>query len=695
MAVSTAPGIEHRLGARTPRPAPPSSPQPRRRVREEIQALRALAVALVVVHHLWPGALPGGYVGVDVFFAISGFLITGLLVDELERRGRISLTGFWARRARRLLPAALLTVLGCALATVALVPLTEWRAFFDAMLAGVLYVENWHLAAQAVDYFAPDTPSPVQHFWTLSVEEQFYVAWPLLLLAGALVSRRRAALAAVLGLVTVASLTYGIGATAADPATAFFSTPARAWEFGLGGLLALLPAWGGHRHARAVLSWLGLAAIVAAAVAFHAGTPFPGLAALLPVLGALAVIRAGMPARAGAPTKLFAVAPVQRLGDLSYGVYLWHWPLLILAPYALGRTVGAATAFAIAALSVALAAVSKAFVEDPVRAGPLLTRRRPRVTFAAAAAAMAAVCAVAVAAQAHLDARVDRDRQAVADAIARASGCFGAPAAIREGCAGRIPDDVVAPSPVVAQRQGNAPCSMVERRSRLAVCAFGVGPERARATVAVVGDSHAAHWRAALAPVARAERWRALSLTRTGCPFSRAPRDVDEPARTNCLQWNREVLGWLRAHPEVTTVFVAARAGADVERGTPAEGYAAAWRALPPTVRRVVVLRDTPRLRFATLGCVERALASDRAGGDACAVVRRRALQPDPQVTAARAVPRARVVDLSEVFCDRRVCRPVIGGALAYRDEDHLTPTFARTLAPLLQREVRRALRRG
>src|SRR4051794_15888134 len=295
-----------------PRPdVAPSAPPPARQraVREEIQALRALAVVLVVVYHYWPAVAPAGFVGVDVFFVISGFLITDMLLREVTARGTVSLPRFWARRARRLLPAALLTIAVCAVATLVFVPVTYWEQFFGEMRASAAYVQNWHLAGAAVDYFAPHDRSPVRHFWSLSAEEQFYLVWPLLLLAGVGVARlagrvrvTRGAIAAVLAVATAASLAYSVLATAADPLIAYFSTPARAWEFGAGGLLALAAADARRPRARAALSWVGLAAILLAALAHTARTDFPGWVALLPVLGALAVMRAGMPRVRWAPT---------------------------------------------------------------------------------------------------------------------------------------------------------------------------------------------------------------------------------------------------------------------------------------------------------------------------------------------------------------------------------------------------------
>src|SRR3954464_6236848 len=272
--------------------------------RPEIQALRAIAVGIVVVYHFWPELLPGGFVGVDVFFVISGFLITSQLLREVGRTGWISMSGFWARRARRILPPALFVLLLCAVATILFVPLNYWQQFFSELRASTTYGQNWHLASAAVNYFSADNPvSPVEHFWSLSAEEQFYVVGPLLILLVTGVTRIRAlragrrSIGLVIGTLTLVSLAYGIYWTAADPAAAYFVTPTRAWEFGAGGILALFaPAAVRSPRARAAMSWAGLAAIAVAAATFSADTPFPGVAALLPILGTLAVIWAGAPA---------------------------------------------------------------------------------------------------------------------------------------------------------------------------------------------------------------------------------------------------------------------------------------------------------------------------------------------------------------------------------------------------------------
>jgi peptidoglycan/LPS O-acetylase OafA/YrhL len=679
-------------------------------VLREVQALRAVAVALVVLYHLWPGAVRGGFVGVDVFFTISGCLITSVLLREIDRDGRLSLTGFWARRARRILPAALLTLLVCALATVAFVPMTAWEQFFAELRASAFYVQNWHLAATATDYFhADDGPSVVQHFWTLSMEEQFYLVWPLLLLGAVTLTRRRPAavrrraLALTMAALTAVSLAYSLHDTAATPVTAFFSTPARAWEFGAGGLLALLRRPGRRPTAAdAAISWLGLAAILVAALAFTDGMDFPGAAALLPVGGALLVMWAGTPEQRLAPTPLLRLWPVQALGDMSYSVYLWHWPLLILAPFVLGHGVGATTAISVLVLTLVVSWLSKRFVEDPVRRAPALTLRPAGWTLGLAASATAVVVAVTAGGTSYVQAQIRKDEQATRDTLASHPRCFGAAARDprRRPCENPRLRLAVAPTPIEAPKQANSPCRMVERRSRLAVCAFGVPASRARETIAVVGDSHASHWRPALARVAQAERWRALSLTRTGCPFTESIPDVKEPVRSHCLQWNVQVRAWFARHPEVRAVFTTAHSGArvlgargDAQFAAQRDGYAAALRALPGSVQRAIVLRDTPKMRTATLPCVQDAMDDGIAAGAACAQRRGSALRPDPAAAAARSLfPRVRSIDLTRAFCDSSRCYPVIGGALVFKDVDHLTPTFAATLAPWLRREVDRAL---
>ncbi|MBJ7328470.1 MAG: acyltransferase [Solirubrobacteraceae bacterium] len=685
----------------------PAAPSPRPHplaaapggLRPEIQALRAIAVALVIAYHAWPDAVPGGFVGVDVFFAISGFLISAALLRELDRSGKISLSSFWARRVRRLLPGALMVLALCAIATLIFVPIARWAQFLDELRASVFYVQNWQLASSSVDYFAAaESPSPVQHYWTLAVEEQFYVVWPLLLLAAVWVARRvgltlRFAIVMSVSIVSAASFIYAIGETRGEPAAAYFSTPARAWEFGFGALLAL--AVGSLRSPavwRAVVSALGLAAIVAAALLYSNQTPFPGAAALLPVLGTLAVIWAGMPAGRFSPAHVLGRRPLQVLGDISYSAYLWHWPLLILSTFVFGITLGTWGTLAAVGLTLVLAWLSTRYIEDPVRYGRL-TGLPPRRTFLAAVVGMLVVVGLTTFGDERLDHELDASAKETQKVVNADPRCFGA--ASRDPakpCVNPALDLKVVPTPAEARLSTNAPCDIIERGARLRACAFGATTGSGE-TVAVVGDSHASAWRGAVDVAAQRRGWRGVSITYTGCAFSTAIPAVSTRQRELCQQWRKETFAWFAKHSEVKTVFVIGLAGGSgvVSRGRDemtvrTDGLLDAWKRLPPTVERIIVIRDNPKAGKGADDCVEDAMAAKEPAGPACAIPRSEALDPDPAVLAAQrsGSTRVRVVDLTERFCDERQCFPVVGGALVHRDQDHVNPVFARTLgAPL------------
>jgi peptidoglycan/LPS O-acetylase OafA/YrhL len=652
-------------------------------VRSEIQALRGIAVAIVVVAHLWPSALPGGYVGVDVFFVISGFLITSHLLRELGRERRIALGAFWARRARRILPAAFTVLLACALATLAFVPETRWPQFLAEISASAAYVENWRLAADTVDYFASENgPSPVQHYWSLSAEEQFYLVWPIALGAVAWLTTRRAALVALMATIAAASLAASVWLTATNPAAAYFVTTTRAWEFAAGGLLALA---GDRRHGR-LPAWLGLAAIALAAALYSPATPFPGIAAALPVAGALAVIWARAP--------ILDFPPLLFLGGISYSVYLWHWPLITLAPYATGQPVDTTTTLTVLMLTLLLAWLSTRFIENPVRR----LQSAPRLTFACVGGATALILALAASGSAQLRNDVRTAEVASQRLVASKPACFAAAARDpAHPCRNPRLRLTVVPSPIVAHKQRNAPCPKLELRGLVYVCGFGVKPSQATRTVALVGDSHAAHWRAAVDRVAREHGWTGVSISHTGCPLSKATKNLPEPRRSQCVSWNEQVQGWFDRHPEVTTVFVSQiSGGAGViapgrnQLAAQRAGYLAAWKALPRSVREIVVLRDTPKVLGDTDTCVQEAMSRHRRADLACAVRRRTALSQDSAAVAGASgrEPRARVIDLTPFFCDGRRCYPVVGGALVFKDQNHMTETYAKSLTPYLQRAL-------
>jgi peptidoglycan/LPS O-acetylase OafA/YrhL len=334
-----------------------------------------VAVGAVLLHHGWPAAAPAGYMGVDVFFVVSGFLITGLLVREADRTGAISLSRFYLRRARRILPAAMVALVAVSAATIALVPQTEWRHWFREIAASALYFENWQLAIDSQIPSRADLEStPVQHYWSLSVEEQFYLFWPLLILLALWVAARSGASSipvalVLLGGASAASFAHSMLLTSQDRNLAYFSTFARTWEFGIGGILALIAASPrpGRDRLRAAVSWAGLVLIVVPIVTFRSPELFPGLVVVVPVVGTLGVIWAGMPDAAWSPTRLAGASPVQWVGDVSYSLYLWHWPIFMITPYLTGMPSPPWLMVLLVCVSLTVAGLSKRWIEDPFR----------------------------------------------------------------------------------------------------------------------------------------------------------------------------------------------------------------------------------------------------------------------------------------------------------------------------------------
>ena len=701
--------------------------------RRDIQGLRAVAVLLVLAFHLWPGTVTGGYVGVDVFFVISGFLITGHLIANPPRGGR-DVVAFWGRRVRRLLPAAFLVLLVTAIASRLLMPDTRWADNATQVIASALYVQNWALASNATDYLAAaQPPTPVQHYWSLSVEEQFYLVWPVLLLvafalaAGAAARRwngprsgrawrprggadgagREGAIRglvvariAMLG-VFAASLVISLTATAADPASAYFATPTRVWELAAGGLIATLPPLGAMANRRRLVdaaAWTGLAMVVVAALAFGADTPFPGSAALLPVGGAALAILAAASGPTS-PTRFLGARPVQHVGDTSYSIYLWHWPLIILAPFVTHRALDTPTRSLIVVLTLLLAWLSKLGVEDPIRNGHFLTHRSARWTFAAAGAAMAVVLAVTAVGVAGVNRELRSAERATQRVLAQAPSCLGAAAHDpARPCRDPKLRYTVVPTPLQAAHEGHPRCRVVHRSAPEA-CAFGVPAGKARATVVLLGDSHALALRSAMERVARARRWHGISIYQSTCPFTQATPAASEPYRSRCTRWYRDVLRWSGHHPEVSIVVVSGHRGQKIvvppgqsEMTAKMNGFARAWNALPRSVKHVVVVRDVPYITERTQDCVGRAIAGHRPAGSACAIPRRVALSADPAALAAQQglSPRAEAVDLTRFMCDRRACPPVIGGVLVHKYIGHITALFSRTLGPYLLAAVDR-----
>ncbi len=679
----------------------------------------------MLIYHLWPASVRGGFVGVDVFFVISGFLITSHLLSNPPTDPR-GLLQFWSRRIRRLLPASLLVLAVTLIASRLVAPETQWRNIAVQVKAAALYVVNWRLADDSVDYLAAkNAPTPVQHFWSLSVEEQFYLGWPVLIFLLALATgrlalrRRRVAMTTGLAAVVAASFVYSMALTASDPARAYFVTPTRIWELGLGGLLAALvsPRLRGSPPrvgtvspgavspgARSALAWAGLAGIVWCCLAYSGGTPFPGWRALAPVAGAVAVIAASAPAGRWSPYGLFALRPVRYLGDISYSLYLWHWPLIVLVPAATGGHLTVADKLAILVAAVLLAALTKELVEDRFRA-PSWGVPLPK-PYALAAVGMCVVVAGALLQLHEVDRRESTARLALHKAQAGRGQCFGASAlrgptdrCVRTTSGRLTPDPLAAASDksdAYAAVSHSADCWSNPPNYPVTTCVRGEAT--GTTSVALVGNSHAGQWLPALERIARARHWKITAYLASECAAADVEQAFDERgASAHCRGWGRAVARTVAEGHYDLVVYAnrESRPAAGDSLAASTSAYAAGYRrtltALAATGTPVAVIRDTP----APGGSIPDCLSRHPEDYGACDGTRARWTSPDGAVAAVRALRRSTVtlVDMTKYLCPGRTCPAVIGDVPVYFDGSHMTATYAATLSPYLSAPLLRALR--
>ena len=688
----------------TPEKARPSVGQG---FRPDIQGLRAIAVAMVVVYHLWPKRLPGGFAGVDVFFVISGYLITGHLWRGFAATGRLSLVDFWGRRARRLVPAAALVLAVTWAFSRLLIPPTRLADTAQQILASALYFQNWQLAHNSVDYLqASDVASPVQHFWSLSVEEQFYLVWPLLFLLAALIAaavargprRERARGAAVRGLTTAlvaGSLAYSVWDTNHDPSSAYFVTTTRMWELGVGGLLALAPASLGRVLGRwAWLGWLGLAAVVASAFTLNGDMPFPGDLALLPVLGSAALIACGPAADAGPrrartrPAWMLSTRPMVFLGGISYSLYLWHFSVINLFTLWHGKDPGLVTGPALAAVSVGLAWLTKTYVEDPVRLAAALKGHGWRsVSTALAAAVPVALVAVFIAGEPPpWNGRLGPGYPGAAALAAKIDGKKMA-----------VPHKPVLPPPAQVSEPEywqNDGCLDDEFASAPKPCVFG-DTQHPKMTVVLVGDSMAGNWWAALSAIATQQHWKLVTELHATCAWSATPavapgRGGAYPA---CTSWGHAVLKDLitKVRPQLVITTSLATESAAAYQQDPAKSRAAIgageaqyWKQLKAHGIKVAAIRETPRIGVNAPTCVWQ----HGTNSSQCASSRSSSILGDPPSATAAKLADVPVIDMNDLICGRKSCGPAVGNVLIYFDDHHFTEAYSRTLAPYLKQRL-------
>lgn|GEM_PF-1617184 len=689
-----------------------------RRFRLDIQALRAVAIIGVFVNHLRPGWLPGGFLGVDVFFVISGFLISSHLMRDAER-GRLNLVQFWLKRVRRLAPAALTALAATAVATFLLVDGERHEQFMSEILSSLLLTENWHLALNSQDYFGQIAASPVRHFWSLGVEEQFYIVFPMLVGVVWLLCRwlkmrlyaRRGLLIAV-AVISVLSFLYMIRFTQTAPEWTFYATHARLWEFGCGIVVAGLvggrdsSAWAvrdGH-PVRRVTAVVSVALLVVSFVWFAPGAVRPGFATILPALAAAALIWAGEPANLWAFGALVRARWVQFVGDASYSIYLWHWPLIVLLPYAWGSMRGLRGVLVVVALTPIIAGASRRLIEVPFMRSRSPWVARPTLALASFGTAAVVMGLGVFYAGTYLRQPSADSFTAAAVHIEQSDKCVGGYArAHASEC------EIDLDAPAVTAFEGSQNFTNYFIKSRYMDCGMAteatqrtpgdctyVGGNGTGRRVAILGDSHSYFFTPEIFGLASDQNWRVFSLAHSSCPWSDTGIDFEpleegvtfpEERIKSCDEWIVRTKKFL-ADSNIDVAFVTqmnAREWGD----TSLAGITSALSWLADTVPEVVVVRDVPLLDETSGTCATASLAGHGSMAD-CGLPREEALFPDLLVAAAESLgnPSVHILDLSDAFCDETFCFAGGYGEQTYFDSQHVSASWSVSLGPLVEERL-------
>jgi peptidoglycan/LPS O-acetylase OafA/YrhL len=641
--------------------------RPRSAFRLDIEGLRAVAVLAVVGFHYGVPGMTGGFVGVDIFFVISGYLITGLLANELNETGGIALLRFYGRRARRLLPAALLVTLTTLVCGVFLLSPLEQLSVAKAAAASSLYISNFWFLYQTFDYFSPETAlNPFLHTWSLSVEEQFYILWPALLILAGRPKNHPRLLPIAMVAATLSSFVLCLWLTDVKQPWAFYASPGRAWEFGLGALASLSPVtrWARASKVAPVIGWLGAPLLLFACIAIDDASRFPGPDALLPAGATACVLISGAGNDRRGPALLLNTMPFQWLGALSYSIYLWHWPIIVYAKI-VDPHLSLWGRLACVALTLACAVASYRLLEQPVRWSSWLGSRAVRSMGLGAALTLTG-----------------------------ASVAFGAATLAKRFAWSPIQimiDVVTAQGPRASGSGRGCLTGFVE--SEPVACVFGTdAPVR---TLVLFGDSHADQWSTPIVSLAEQEGWRVVTYLKSSCSVADIPVYNGRLRRFSpeCAKWRAQALAEIgRLHPDAAVIGqfsssyirgpLTGLGENAVDLATWSEGLRRSLGTLHAAGIPVIVLRDSPTPGRDMRNCLARA---DWRGLPPSSCATPRSFGLDASVTEAEqgvasSVPAIHFVDLSSEFCNSTTCPAFRGGTVVYRDANHLTTAYAEGL---------------
>lgn len=606
----------------------------------QIQALRALAATLVVLFHA--KLSPGGFIGVDIFYVISGYLITGLIIKEIELSKTFSFKAFYLRRAKRLLPASLGVLFATAILSWPVLPATVRTDLGKDIFAAAIYISNYLFAFWQNDYQNLNaTPSPVIHYWSLAVEEQFYLFWPILIFALWKLGQRKTVLIGI-SLVTVASFFFSLYLTESSPIWAFYSLPTRAWELGLGALILFLPKniVQGRSLSKTLTIWSSLILLTYGIYFFSEKTPFPGLSALVPTVAAtllIALISSWPPIL----NDLSKLGFVQWLGEISYPFYLWHWPILVLPSTRFGRPLTLVERFLLISLTALLADLTHRFIEKPIS----LTKPR-QITILKWSSFGTAACAF------------------LALAI-----LFSSSDAINLGSGRSVSIASVMQKPKVYQDD----CHVNNGETISPECTYGdKGSDR---TIVLYGDSHAAQWFPALEKIALDNRLKLVSLTKSACPAAEVKKvEIGAYKNADCFAWRANSLKRIAKIKPVAVILSGFQHFEYPKSFTSREqwwsqGQRTAFSHLQGLAPILIYISDTPQPQRDIPNC----LASGDI--DRCNTTER----SDPRVSGGFTT-----LDPTPWLC-QSTCPAIVDGVVAYRDASHISVAMSQALAAQLE----------
>ena len=649
----------------------------KRQYRPEIEGLRAIAALLVAVYHIWMMRVSGG---VDVFFVVSGFLITTSLLSGYARNGYIKFGKFILGLLRRLLPSALTVMIFITIGSFFILPDIRFTATIKEIAASLLYFENWQLAITGTDYLDQNNPqSPVQHFWAMSIQGQFYVIWFVIVSLAILISKKlnislKKVFTAVLLILFTISLIYSIYITSMNQPWAYFDTGARVFEFAVGGLLMIyIFNLNIHRYVSFILGWIGLAVLLLTGILLDVQGTFPGLIALIPISAAVLILLAGQnPSRFGVE-KLLSTRPLKFLGSLSYGIYLWHWPILIFY-YEIFDTssVSLLHGIIIIVISILLSYITTNIVEKPIinyinKNNFSIRGFRPIIGLASILIIGLGSWYYYTNSQASSLSINNEDYPGV---------MVNAASSDSENFEKKEPIPSLATAKDDRADAFKDGCQISPGDSEVKICEYG-NTETYDYTVALVGGSKSTHWLPSLQELG--DEYRILNVTKSGCRFS---LENNNSIADDCYEWNTKVVDELAEYePDIVVTL------ADIARSSYEEvpkGFIEQFEKLNDYNIPILAIRDTPYFSNDVVACL-----SNNGESDACSVEREKTISSIPAWEKLSSPPEnVTYVDYTDYLCNDETCPSVIGNIVGYLDKSHMTATFNKTFAPIIRQDI-------